>query len=92
MAWIMRFTSKCKKGNDSTPYLSVPELRATESKVIVLVQQEAYPPENKDDASKSTSLMYRFSLNKEGDIMKCKGRLQEALGSEQVRNPILLSN
>lgn len=68
MVWIIIFISKCKKGNVSTPFLSVPEFRTAESTIIALVQQGAYPQEYKElrhqNASKPIPLMYLLGLYK----------------------------
>ena len=86
---------KCRRmQSESAPYLSVSELGVAESKIISLVQQEVYPNEyaqlSNDEVKRPTPLMYQLGLYKEGELIKCKGRLHQALLREPVKNPILL--
>ena len=95
VAWVLRFIKRCRKMNvPSTDYVQVSEIKEAEVKIISLVQKEMYSQEHTslstNRGKKSIPLVTQLGLYLDGEIIKCTGRLQRTVLSENIKKPVLL--
>ena len=88
LAWILRFTQKCRNLSAARGELTVEEINAAENQMFRLVQIDSFEIKNKE-----RPIIAGFKVNKKEDgIIYLKTRLENRKDSALFRHPILLPN
>lgn len=98
MAWVLRFVNslhdKMNKVDSTRPaYLTVSELRIAEKRMIALAQKENYNQIYQyldKGVGTPSNLVKQLDLYMEGELIRCRGRIQLSKVKDDLKYPILL--